>query len=29
MLTDLLKVINDYLYKQGWLSLVEGASLEN
>lgn len=29
MLSDLLKIINDLLYKQGWLSLVEGASLEN
>lgn len=29
ILTDLLKVINDFLYKQGWLSSVEGASLEN
>lgn len=29
MLSDLLKIVNDLLYKQGWLSLVEGASLEN
>lgn len=29
ILTDLLKTINEFLYKQGWLSPVEGASLEN